>query len=83
MPPETDAMTTDPLLAELDAIGVELDVIEERASVLYARRLMLWMEGRARIPPLLNRELAEAAHTSPGAVAQALRKERVNGKAPT
>lgn len=82
MATSTATATTDPLLAELDAIGVELEVIEQRQSILYARRLVLWLEGRKRIPPLLNRELASAAHTTPGAVAQALRKERIDAKAP-
>lgn len=62
---------------ELAALADELEQLDRRREVIYSRRLELWLEGQAMEPRMTQRELADPARVTEGAVTQALRKVRL------
>lgn len=68
------------VLEELRAVGTQLRDLDHRRTQLYERRTALFLEGRAFDPPIMLRELGEAALVGELAVGVALRKyERDHG----
>ena len=63
-------------MGELAVVCAGLRDLHDDLDNAYQRRVELFMEGRALKPPLLHRELAEAAGVSDVAVEKALRLVR-------
>lgn len=68
--------TADDIRSDLQTLASELEVVEARAAVLYARRLELYVEARALDPQPTVKQLAEWAHSTEGAVHMVLGKHQ-------
>lgn len=66
-------MAKDPRKAVLDELATIAARLAENDG-LYARRLELFAEGRAMVPPILQRELAAAAGVTETAVTKELKR---------
>lgn len=64
------------ILRELADLKRELAKHNRRTEAMYDRRRVLFTEGQALDPPLLQREMAKAHGVSEVAVTAALRKTR-------
>lgn len=83
--PKTDAERIDPartaIATELAQVAAELEEANRKTKALYVHRDALLLSGRQLSPPMTQPELARAARMQEGAVAQVLRKFRLNGQA--
>ena len=78
--PEPDAART-AIATELALVATELIEARRKSKNLNTHRDALLLAGRQLTPPMTQPELARAAQMQEGAVAQVLRKFRLNGQA--
>lgn len=72
-------MTPDEIVARLGVIADALEALDVRREALYAERVELF--AAADDAGVLQKDCATAARVTPAAVAQALRKARINSVA--
>lgn len=59
--PRLKKLSDDELLDYLRGVSEDLEASNERVAALYALRLRIYQEGRARDPKITHRALAEAS----------------------
>lgn len=69
-------LSDDDLLRLIGEATVEATGLDGRLADLFEYRLLLYVEGRARKPPLVIGRMAEAAGLSVEAVSQAIHKDK-------
>lgn len=65
---ESDEAKRARILHRLERLRPLINACDEKGRSLYAEREALFLEGRAMVPPMIQREMAEASGVTEGAV---------------
>lgn len=61
-------------MKRLRELRPQIEKLEARSDALYAERLALFVEGRAQDPPLIQREMGDAAGVTESAVIRTIKR---------
>lgn len=68
------------IMKRLRELRPQIEKLEARSEVLYRERLALFVEGRTLEPPMIQREMGEAAGVTESAVIRTIKRSEGRAK---